>query len=98
MEVWFVYQNPIKAWELTKARESREARHVSKEVFVEVFFQAKKNVRSVMDQFGSQIELNLLIKNYDEGAEQFKLNIHSDDLDRYTADGYSEQDLLGILL
>lgn len=98
VEVWFVYQDPKKAWEVTKARESREARHVSKEVFVEAFFQAKENARSVKDQFGSKVELNLLIKNYDDGTEQYQMNIRSEDLDRYTADGYSEDNLLGILV
>ena len=78
VEVWFVYQDPIKAWELTKARESREARHVSKAVLVEAFFQAKENVRRVKNEFGGQVELNLLINDYDKGTEEFKLNINSD--------------------
>ncbi len=46
-------------------------------------------MRLVKNEFGSRVELNLLIKDYDVGTEEFKLNIHNDDLDRFTADGYS---------
>ena len=39
VEIWFVYQDPVRAWEFTKAREAREARRVSKDVFIKTFFQ-----------------------------------------------------------
>ena len=92
VQIWFVYQDPLKAWEVTKAREVKEARHVSKEVFIETFFRAKKNVSRAKEMFGSVIELNLLIKDYD-GIENSHFNISEGELDRYLKDGYTENDL-----
>lgn len=92
VQLWFVYQNPLKAWEVTKAREVKETRHVSKNVFIESFFEAKKNVRDAKIAFGKDVELNLLMKDYDEG-ESVRLNIGLGELDQYLADGYTESDL-----
>lgn len=97
VELWFIYQDPLKAWEFTKAREAKEARHVSKEVFIESFFEAKRNVRKVKTQFYT-VELNLLIKDYGTSREDFWLNINPDELDRYIHDGYTEDTLQRLLI
>jgi predicted ABC-type ATPase len=98
VEIWFVYQNPLKAWEATKAREFKETRHVSREVFIEAFFKSKENVQSVKREFSNTIELNLLMKDYDKKMEELKLNIGVDDLDRYLNDGYTKNDLKELIL
>ena len=97
VELWFIYQDPLKAWEFTKAREAKETRRVSKEVFVESFFEAKRNVRKVKTQFYT-VELNLLIKDYGTSREDFWLNINADELDRYIHDGYTEDTLQRLLI
>ena len=97
VELWFVYQDPVKAWEFTKARETREARHVSKDVFIRAFVESRHNVQVVKEHFKGQIELNLLLKDYEDGQEDFQLNISAAELDRRTDGRYTEDTLQKIL-
>lgn len=98
VELWFVYQDPLEAWKVTKAREAKESRHVSKDVFIKAFFEAKKNVMIVKDMFSKDIQLNLLIKNYDKNQEELTLNIRADELDAYIGSSYTKSELEKILL
>ena len=98
VKIWFVYQSPETAWNFTKIREEDEDRHVSKEVFVNAFFRARENVGIVKEKFNKDIELNLLVKNYETGEEKFKLNINAKELDQLTNCGYSEEELMTNLI
>jgi len=98
VELWFVYQDPLSAWKVTKARERKETRHVSKDVFIRSFFDSRKNVEKVKNEFGNEIQLNLLIKDYQKGQEDFKLNISAKELDGYIGTSYTEDDLQKLLL
>ena len=98
VELWFVYQDPIKAWEFTKARESREARRVSKQVFLRAISESRKNAHIVKERFGDQIELNVLVKDYEESQGDSFLDISADELDRRTKGRYSEEELENILV
>lgn len=98
VELWFVYQDPLKAWEFTKAREARETRHVSKEIFIKTFFDSRRNAYAVKERFGSEIILNLLTKDYEKNEENVKLNISAIELDRATDSRYSLEELIRILV
>ena len=98
VEVWFVYQDPLKAWEFTKVRETTESRHVSKDVFVRAFFESRLNAKAVKSEFGAKIDLNLLVKDYENGREEFKLNIDAEDLDRHIGRSYTEDELNKMLI
>lgn len=98
VELWFVYQDPIRAWEFTKAREAREARHVSKDVFIRALAESRHNARAVKERFKDDVELNLLVKDYEEGREDFQLNISGDELDRRTNGRYTLEELEEILI
>ena len=97
-ELWFVYQDPIRAWEFTKAREALEARHVSKDVFIRTFLMAKENTKQAKMHFRTSLTLNLLIKNMDNTDGRMQLNIQHDQLDPYIGHSYTAEDLDGILL
>ncbi len=98
VELWFIYQDPRKAWEFTKAREARETRHVSKEIFIKTFFDSRQNAHSVKEHLGDQIRLNLLTKDYEEGEGDVKLNITAAELDRVINSRYSVEELTQILV
>lgn len=98
VELWFVYQDPIRAWEFTKAREAREARRVSREVFIRAFFESRNNARAVKEQFGKGIELNILTKDYETRSEDFQLNVPADELDRIADSRYSLENLNHLLV
>lgn len=98
VELWFVYQDPVRAWEFTKAREAQEARHVSKDVFIRAVAESRRNTRAVKERFKDQVELNLLVKDYEDGKEDFRLNISSGELDRRTEGHYTAEELGKILV
>ncbi|MDQ1299457.1 MAG: UDP-N-acetylglucosamine kinase [Patescibacteria group bacterium] len=96
--MWFVYQDPIRAWEFTKAREVTDSRRVTKDVFIRAFIESRKNAIKVKKLFGSDLELNVLVKNYVEGEEHIRLNITATELDQSTDGVYSEETLTTLLV
>jgi len=98
VEIWFVYQDPLRAWELTKAREVRETRRVSKDIFIKGFFDSRDNARAAKGHFGERIELNILIKDYEKEDEDLRLNVPAGELDRLADGRYSRDELQRILL
>jgi len=73
--VFYIYQDPIIAWDFTRKRKKLEGRYVPKEAFIDAFFKAKENVQSIKEEFGDKIELNLVIKNSNNEDEDIKSNI-----------------------
>lgn len=89
VEIYYLYQDPIVAWEVTKKREALEHRNVSKQVFIDTFFRARENVEAAIQEFGDRIILNLMIKDVSKNTEQARLDIERIDqfLEvRYTVD------------
>lgn len=75
VEIYYLYQDPLVAWEFTKAREAIEGRVVPKDIFIDSFFKARENVNKVKKEFGDMVELHLVIKNYNNSFDKLKLNI-----------------------
>lgn len=97
VELWFIYQDPLKAWEFTKARESLESRHVSKDQFIQAFLCSKTNTIEAKRSYPDSLILNLLVKNIDNSEGELQLNVQSDELDRYIARSYTAEELATIL-
>lgn len=95
VELYFIYQNPLVAWDFTKKREALENRHVSKEMFIEAYFLSKENVNKIKKEFGSSVEVSLVIKNVENLTEKTYFNIEL--LDGYIKEEYNRVDLLKIL-
>lgn len=98
VQIWFVYQDPEKAWEFTKVREQKESRRVSKNVFIRAFTKARENVTAVKAEFSMDVKLNLLVKDYSDDTEELHLNITGDELDRLTRGVYPIEELHKILV
>lgn len=95
VEVYFIYQDPLQAWDFTKKREEIERRNVSKEVFIKSSVRARHNVNAAKEKFGNKLELNLLIKDFETDFEQLELNI--DKIDPYLKQVYSEDELVALI-
>jgi len=91
VEIYYIYQDPIIAWDFTKKREAIEHRHVSKQVFIDCFFSARDNVNKIKEQLGNQIELTLITKNYDNLSEKAYFNIQK--IDSYLKLAYNRKEL-----
>ncbi len=98
VELWFVYQDPQKAWEFTIAREAEEARHVNKETFIDAFIKSRNNAKEAKNKFKDKLTLNLLIKNTDNTNGELYLNIRADELDYKIKNTYTKEDLRKILI
>lgn len=95
VEIYFVYQDPIQAWDFTKKREEIEQRRVDKITFINSYFKSRENVNLAKEKYGGKIELNLLIKDYEKNLEKLKLNIQK--IESYLGKVYTKEELEDIL-
>ncbi|MBU3978435.1 zeta toxin family protein [Patescibacteria group bacterium] len=89
--IFYLYQEPKVAWEFTKIREVKEKRHVSKAMFINSFFAARDNVNKIKQEFGKAIELNLVIKNFENKLEKTQFKI--DKVENYIDIKYTMEEL-----
>jgi len=93
VEIWFIYQEPILAWEFTKAREKVETRKISKDVFVNTYLNAHKNIILAKKEFGDLMQLHLLVKNTNNTDGILYSNIDTKKLDSFISKAYTKEDL-----
>lgn len=95
VDIFYIYQNPLTAWDWTKKREAVEGRHVSKGVFIEAYFKSRENVNKIKKEFGSEVELSLVLKDVNNQVEKTYFNI--DQLDSFLKESYNREELERIL-
>ncbi|NIA18279.1 MAG: hypothetical protein GWO79_00120 [Actinobacteria bacterium] len=92
--IYYIYQEPLIAWEFTKKREKIEGRRVPKEAFVDSFINAKNNVVKIKSLFKDKIKVYLIIKDYTNNIKDSYLDVH---IDSYLPSGYTKENLNIIL-
>lgn len=95
VEIWFIYQDPLQAWKITKAREVVEGRMVPLDVFVNAYFKSQENVNEAKKIFDNKISLNFILKNFEGGFEKLRVNI--DRVDSYIPKSYTKETLRSAL-
>lgn len=93
--IYYLFQDPAVAWNFTKAREVKEGRRVSRDVFTHGFIHARENVSKAKAHFGNSVELNLIIKDFTKNFEQVFPNI--DSVDKYLPQVYTRGELEKVL-
>lgn len=93
--IYYIYQDPVKAWELTKAREQQEHRLVTKEIFIVGYFGSRENVNLAKQRYGERIELNIVINDYESGVKKTRSNV--DRLDGFLPGLYTVNELNELL-
>ena len=95
--IFYIYQDPIIAWDFTKKREALEGRKIPKSAFIEAFFGAKENVNKIKEIFQDKIKIFLVVKNLnnDDDTEKSKFNI--DNIDNYLKVNYTKKSLEELL-
>lgn len=96
VQILYVYQDPIQAWEFVKKRELQDGRHVPKQDFIDQYFAARETVNELKAFFGGQIKVDLLVKNIDGSDQYFRENI--DIIDKYVIEKYTRDNLNDMLL
>ncbi len=87
VQIIYVYQDPIQAWQFVKAREVKDGRHVPCESFINQYFQARENVNCLKKEFGAKIKVDLVVKNIDGSDFSYRENI--DVIDNYISEQYN---------
>lgn len=96
VEVFFVYQDPLQAWDFTKKREAIEHRMVSAEVFIDAFIKSQEHVHEAKQHFGDRIEVNLLIKDFERDLEQLELNVQT--IGQFIQMRYTRDELINLII
>ncbi|MFA7309178.1 MAG: zeta toxin family protein [Patescibacteria group bacterium] len=89
--IYFVYQDPLIAWRFTQAREAIEGRRVTKETFINAFLKSRDNVRLVKEQFGSEIRLDVILKDFTHDIGQVFTDVA--EIDQFLPKAYTKEEL-----
>ncbi len=89
--VFFLYQEPLVAWEFTKKRELVEGRNIPRDAFIESFVCSRENADRIKWEFGTGVQLNVVIKNYQNDSQQIIMNV--DTIDAYIPACYTREEL-----
>jgi Uncharacterized protein conserved in bacteria len=80
--IYYVYQDPLIAWDFTQKRERIEGRYVPKERFINAYFKARDNIQKVSHMLDDKVELVVVMKDYQniisdiiDGVENIELVI-----------------------
>jgi len=95
IQIFFVYQDPIQAWEFTKLREQKEGRYVPKETFINAYFASRNNVHRAKEQFGNQVSLHMIVKDYVHNIETVYYDIET--VEQFLEKVYTKEELERIL-
>jgi predicted ABC-type ATPase len=75
VQILYVYQNPLLAWEFVKAREEAEGRRIRPEHFVEQYFAARDVVNALKLEYGSNVHVDVLLKHIDNSGRLYKAGV-----------------------
>lgn len=95
VQILYVYQDPIQAWDFVKKREKVEGRKIKKADFIRQYFSARDTVNNLRKEFGGKIKVDLLVKNIDGSDRHYKQNI--DIIDNYVKEEYTVEKLNEVL-
>ncbi len=80
VQIYYLYLDPLVAWEFTKAREYLEGRNIIKNKFIEQYFNSQENVDKIKQEFGDNVKIHCILKNSDNEVIETTLNQPSIDL------------------
>lgn len=95
VQILYVYQNPLLAWNFVKAREQAEGRRIRPEHFVDQYFSARDVVNTLKLECGGQVTVDLLLKHIDNSGRLYKAGV--DKVDHHIPERHSRADLMAEL-
>ena len=91
VQILYVYQEPMLAWDFVVAREAAEGRRIKPEHFVEQYFAAREVVNRLKREYGGAIAVDLLLKNNDNSNRMYKAGV--DQVDHHIPERYTRADV-----
>jgi len=74
IQIYYLYLDPLEAWEFTKAREYLEGRNIIKEKFIEQYFHSRENVDKIKQEFGDKVKIHCVLKDKQNNVLEIALN------------------------
>lgn len=87
IQILYVYQDPILAWDFVLAREAQEGRRILRRDFINQYFAARDSVNRLKEAFGKRIHIDLLVKNNDGSQRLYRDNVQ--EIDSHIPEKYS---------
>jgi hypothetical protein len=75
VQLLYVYQDPMLAWSFVQAREAAEGRRIRPEHFVQQYFGAREVVNRLKSELGTEIHVDLLMKNNDNSHRFYRAGV-----------------------
>src|SRR5260221_2854357 len=91
VQILYVYQEPLLAWQFVQAREASEGRRIPPEKFVDQYFAAREVVNQLKREFGKSIHVDLLLKNTDNSRRDYHAGM--DQTDNFVPEKYGRDDV-----
>jgi predicted ABC-type ATPase len=93
--ILFVYQKPDLAWEFVEAREKLEGRRILPKTFIDQFFSSQEAIRELKLKFGSQIQVDLLVKNNKGKTRFYHDNVQA--IEHHLDEKFTREDLESLI-
>lgn len=91
VQLAYVYQDPLLAWEFTKIREKKEGRSVPRDFFIRTLFESRENVQLIKNKFGDAVTVIVFLKDYQNDVQRIFDNVQH--IDGTAKINYSVSDL-----
>ena len=91
VQILYVYQDPLLAWQFVLAREATEGRRIPAAQFIAQYFAARIVVNALKRRFGSEIRVDLLLKDNDGSHRLYKAGV--DNIDNHIPEKYDQNDI-----
>lgn len=91
--IYYLYQDPIIAWDFTKKREATESRRVSLDDFVGALLRARENVRAAKERFDDRITIHVMLRNFNVRTDEIHRDATVEGIDRLIPVQYTAEQL-----
>lgn len=91
--IYYLYQEPAIAWDLTKKREATERRRVSLDDFIGALLRAREHVRAAKERFGDRITVHVMLRNFETRTDEIHPDVTATDIDKLIPMQYTVEQL-----
>ncbi|NKQ11064.1 zeta toxin family protein [Pseudomonas sp. SST3] len=95
VQILYVYQDPMLAWQFVEAREAAEGRRILPEHFIDQYFAARDVVNALKLKFGKDVHIDLLLKHIDNSNRLYKAGV--DKIDYHIPERHTKASLTAAL-
>jgi predicted ABC-type ATPase len=95
IEIYYLYQDPLIAWDYVKIRESRQGRAVPLDTFVYAYEESLRNVQKAKSVFADNLTVYFAKNNYIKDVEYVEVDVN--DIENQLPVKYTKQELKDLL-